>query len=65
MPTLNELTTKLASKQAQLIEKAAQCAVLRNEIAVVKIELKRAKSAVDNLTTKPKTSKPARKPKAK
>ncbi len=38
--TINETISKLASKEAQLIEKQADCTVLRNQIAELKRQLK-------------------------
>ena len=53
----NEIIQKIATKQAALIQKTADCVVLRNEIA----ELKRQKAVLKS-REKAVNSKPVRKP---
>ena len=58
--TQNEIIQKLATKQAALINRTADCAVLRNEIA----ELKRQKSVLksrENPVSKPPVKRKSKK----
>lgn len=59
--TTNEAIIKLASKQAQLTQKLADCTVLRNEIAGLKHSLKvlKQRDKDSRTTTKPAAKKPS------